>query len=274
MRFWALWRFGFSFKAASSQLSILKVVYWFLLRFKMCAYVEEERRMFLRGKWEALEGEEKLLQDEKLKLSKAWQGVEKKREKYEKDKKKFDTEAKKVLEFIDGDEVITLNVGGKAFPIDAKHLMADQFSVLAYLCTADCIKNEKVKTEGGKDNHYFIDRDWWIFRHIHLFLIDGTLPQSVTVLRELYYEASFYRLTLLRYAIETRILDEEQRKLDRATEHKPNADYGGQGHRSHMGGMGNGPALASAPLPDVHGFTGGAGRAPWGAQHYFGEPYR
>jgi hypothetical protein len=33
-----------------------------------------------------------------------------------------------VLEFVDGDIVINLDVGGKAFPIDAKHLMADQFS--------------------------------------------------------------------------------------------------------------------------------------------------
>ena len=185
---------------------------------------------------------------------------------------RFDGEVGKVLKFIDDEEVITLNVGGKVFPIEAKYLKADQFSVLAYLCTTDCIENEKVKTEGGKENHYFIDRDWWIFRHIHLFLIDGTLPQSITVLRELYYEASFYRLTLLRYAIETRILDEEQRKLDRATELKPSAGYVPHSH-AHMH-RGHTAGLTSAPLPDQFGFTSGGARAPWGAQHYFGGPYR
>ncbi len=51
---------------------------------------------------------------------------------------------------------------------------------------------------------FFIDRDWWLFRHILAFLRSGTLPESEDVLQQLYAESSFYHLTSLRGAVEAR----------------------------------------------------------------------
>ncbi|GMF14385.1 unnamed protein product [Phytophthora lilii] len=60
-----------------------------------------------------------------------------------------------------------------------------------------------------KDGSFFFDRDFWVFRLILLFLRDNKLPDSVEELRELYCEASFYRVGLLRHAIEARMIGED-----------------------------------------------------------------
>ena len=144
-------------------------------------------------------------------------------------KKKQDAFEKKVgdLDFVlGGAQQVKLNVGGQVFEIAAKHLVVDRFSLLANVCRKEPV------IEMGEDGSFFFDRDWWIFRHIYLFLLDGTLPTSVATLRELYYEATFYRLSLLRYAIETRILADKERKEKEAEAH---ARMGAMGGRRSMG---------------------------------------
>lgn len=61
----------------------------------------------------------------------------------------------------------------------------------------------------GEPRIVYLDRDWYIFRYIFLFLRDKTLPEEVETLRELYYEASYYRIALLRHAIEARLVEQQ-----------------------------------------------------------------
>jgi hypothetical protein len=78
----------------------------------------------------------------------------------------------------------------------------DRFSILAQLCTA----TPKLPKLCPEDDAYFFDRDFWVFRFIYAFLRDNTLPESVDELRELYCEASYYRIGLLRHAIESKMI--------------------------------------------------------------------
>jgi hypothetical protein len=77
----------------------------------------------------------------------------------------------------------------------------DRFSILAQLCT----KAPKIRPDGS----FFFDRDFWVFRLILAFLRDNKLPESVEELLELYCEAPFYRLGLLRHAIGARMIGED-----------------------------------------------------------------
>ena len=66
---------------------------------------------------------------------------------------------------------------------------------------------------GGGGSHFavdghgmvFIDRDWWLFRHILAFLRHGALPSNLALLRQLYIESAYYRLHSLRTAIERKL---------------------------------------------------------------------
>lgn len=80
----------------------------------------------------------------------------------------------------------------------------DRFSILAQLCTT----SPKLPKLCPEDDAYFFDRDFWVFRFIYAFLRDNTLPESVDVLRELYCEASYYRIGLLRHTIEAKMIGE------------------------------------------------------------------
>ena len=53
----------------------------------------------------------------------------------------------------------------------------------------------------------FVDRDWWLFRHILAFLRAGpsALPRDLELLRQLYIESAFFRLNTLRAAIEKQL---------------------------------------------------------------------
>ncbi|KAA0146106.1 hypothetical protein FNF29_08248 [Cafeteria roenbergensis] len=55
----------------------------------------------------------------------------------------------------------------------------------------------------------FLDRDWWLFRHILAFLRSGpeALPSDSELLRQLYVESAYLRLQSLRTAIERRLVD-------------------------------------------------------------------
>ena len=101
------------------------------------------------------------------------------------------------LQFLDPEDYITLNIGGQLFETTVDILTRDPFSILA----ACCRKKPLFKTcDDGKT--IFFDRDWWIFRHVLSYLRSNILPNELETLKELYKEASFYRLESLQRSIE------------------------------------------------------------------------
>lgn len=126
---------------------------------------------------------------------------------------------KERIEFLPEDQVIKINVGGQIFSSTVKVWSRDRFSILARICTPE----SPLQTDSA--GCVFFDRDWWIFRLIFLFLRDKTLPDSLQDLRELYYEASFYRLSLLRQAIEARLLKREQQQQRPEMDERRRGDY-------------------------------------------------
>ncbi|EGZ17290.1 hypothetical protein PHYSODRAFT_314696 [Phytophthora sojae] len=115
----------------------------------------------------------------------------------------FEKNVSKHFSFLPEDSVVVFNVGGQLFKSTVKVWTRDRFSILAQLCTT------APKLRPDTDQSFFFDRDFWVFRLIVAFLRDSTLPESVEELRELYCEASFYRLGLLRHAIEARMIGED-----------------------------------------------------------------
>ena len=95
---------------------------------------------------------------------------------------------------------LRLNVGGEIFELSKKLLVSDPDSLLAALNSIDC----PLFTSNGFDRAKiaYIDRDWWIFRYVLIFLRDGILPKNHIVVMNLYKEAEFWRLSSLRRAIE------------------------------------------------------------------------
>ena len=98
---------------------------------------------------------------------------------------------------------MTLNVGGQLFETTPSVLVRDPYSILAGLC-----RKEPVIAPDAKTGIFYIDRDWWLFRHILAFLRSNILPNELETLKELYVEASFYRLESLQRAIEDLPLDQ------------------------------------------------------------------
>lgn len=105
------------------------------------------------------------------------------------------------ITFLDPDTPISLNVGGQLFETTVSVLTRDPFSILAALCRRDSHYVEH------PEEPFFFDRDWWIFRHILAYLRSSVLPTDIDTLKELYTEATFYRLELLQKAIEDLPLD-------------------------------------------------------------------
>jgi hypothetical protein len=157
--------------------------------------------------WLELDCMERELKLEQKYLGDIWLKICEKHKENEKDRVELDS--KKLiagLEFVDPETTVRLNVGGQLFETKAGVLCQDEYSVLAGLCRGagssfdsrlarDC--------EGPSAGTFFIDRDWWIFRHIMQFLRTGSLPDDSSLVDELYEEASFYRLSILRSAIES-----------------------------------------------------------------------
>lgn len=75
-------------------------------------------------------------------------------------------------------------------------LITDPYSLLASCCRV------KPLVEQSADGSFYFDRDWWLFRHILSFLRSRKLPNELQTLKELYKEASYYRLESLQRAIE------------------------------------------------------------------------
>ena len=102
--------------------------------------------------------------------------------------------ANEELEFVEPTTIIEINVGGQVFEVAADTLIREPFSILAAFCRKKSLFNQS--------NMIYVDRDWWIFRHILAFLKSNVLPTELDTLRELYTEATFYRLDGLKKAIE------------------------------------------------------------------------
>jgi len=100
------------------------------------------------------------------------------------------------FDFRDDGEIMKFNIGGQFFEIQVGVLTRDPFSILAALCR----KSPPVCEDSN--GIFFFDRDWWIFRHILNFLESNQLPRELETLRELYAEASFYRIESLQKSIE------------------------------------------------------------------------
>lgn len=106
------------------------------------------------------------------------------------------------LMFFDQNTKICLNVGGQLFETTCGVLTRDPFSILAAICRIDSHYVE------DPEQIFFFDRDWWIFRHVLAYLRSSVLPTDVETLKELYTEATFYRIELLQKAIEDIPLDQ------------------------------------------------------------------
>jgi hypothetical protein len=100
------------------------------------------------------------------------------------------------LTFIEPESHMVLNVGGQIFETTAGVLTRDPYSVLAACCRV----NSPVKADN--EGIIYFDRDWWLFRHVLSYLRSNILPNEVETLKELYREASYYRLESLQRSIE------------------------------------------------------------------------
>jgi hypothetical protein len=106
-------------------------------------------------------------------------------------------QSKTEFQFLDPHTLVNLNIGGQFFEITVDILTRDPFSILAACCR---VKPLFQKSEDNKTIYF--DRDWWIFRHILSYLRSNILPNEIETLKELYKEASFYRLESLQRSIE------------------------------------------------------------------------
>lgn len=95
---------------------------------------------------------------------------------------------------------IKLNVGGQVFEVSQALANKDPNSLLAALASTD---SPLASDESGI---FYVDRDWWVFRHLLTFLRDGVLPRDKRMLQQLYEEADYWRLQSLQRAIEERHL--------------------------------------------------------------------
>lgn len=98
---------------------------------------------------------------------------------------------------------LRLNVGGQIFEVSAKFLESDPESLLAALSDGDCPLFAGQGEDGGpRPRIAYVDRDWWTFRYVLIFLRDGVLPANPSLVLQLYKEAGFWRLPSLMRAIE------------------------------------------------------------------------
>lgn len=124
--------------------------------------------------------------------------------------------SKEEFNFLPPETVIGINVGGQLFEVPVSVLTVDQYSVLAAICRV----NTPIKPDS--EGLFYFDRDWWIFRHILNFLKQHKLPNEIETLKELYREASFYRLEKLQRAI-------EDVPIDQVTNYNPHITVVAQG---------------------------------------------
>ncbi|POM57530.1 Eukaryotic translation initiation factor 3 subunit G, partial [Phytophthora palmivora] len=171
----------------------------------------EGMRRELEREWAVIERAEKKLVDEKKEVVAEWVDVEGAQREYDTKRDEFEKDVSKQFRFLPEDTMIVFNVGGQMFRSTVKVWARDRFSILAQLCT----KSPKLRPD--KDGSFFFDRDFWVFRLILAFLQENHLPDTVEELRELYCEATFYRLGM-------RWGDEEDDLLPQRVESEPDSN--------------------------------------------------
>jgi len=87
------------------------------------------------------------------------------------------------------------------FEVAKKFLKQDPGSLLNALCSEDCPLFE-YQGEVDREQTVVVDRDWWLFRFVTIFLRDGLVPEDRCTALQLYREAAFWRLESLQRAIE------------------------------------------------------------------------
>ena len=199
--------------------------------------------------WARLEEEEKELKLERAKARDVWNMILEVHTKNENDRQSIDDAG--LFDFVPPETRICLNVGGQLFETTCAVLTRDKYSILAALCreedpfgrnggsrrSSSASDKERNGLTTGRsyesssssssrsstgpllhpynDNgEIFIDRDWWIFRHILQFLREGVLPNEVPLLQELYIEACFYKLSPLKNAVKSKLLSKAKPSFD------------------------------------------------------------
>ena len=150
----------------------------------------------LRSLWRELDSYEKELDKERLSLEDVWVKIAQLKAKNEKEMD--DILHKPQFQFLEPDTYVGLNIGGQLFETTVSVLTRDPYSILA----ACCRKVREPSIPIGEDGLVFFDRDWWLFRHILSYLRSNILPNELETLKELYLEASYYRLESLQRSIE------------------------------------------------------------------------
>jgi hypothetical protein len=149
----------------------------------------------LRSLWKELDAYEKELEKENKTLGDVWAKIAQIQSKYEDDAKLMIL--KEEFNFLEPEVHVKLNIGGQLFETTAGILTRDPYSLLAACCRVKDCPIPKI----DEQNFYF-DRDWWLFRHILSYLRSSILPNELETLKELYAEASYYRLESLQKSIE------------------------------------------------------------------------
>ena len=137
---------------------------------------------------------------QKILLGDEWKKARLDRASLEEDRRRFETVRRSpwfqaALLPTSAGERVRLNVGGQVFETSKGVLSRDPDSLLHAIVSSN--SPLEIDTAGA----FYIDRDWWLFRHILRFLRDGRLPEDRELLSQLYFEADYYNLVTLRRAI-------------------------------------------------------------------------
>ncbi|KAJ1433669.1 BTB/POZ protein [Ochromonadaceae sp. CCMP2298] len=154
----------------------------------------------IKSLWKELDEYEKELDNETKSLQEVWVKIA--QLKGTNETTLTDIMNKEEFIFLEPNTLIGLNVGGQLFEADVATLSRDPYSTLAACC------RQKSFIDPNADGLVYFDRDWWLFRHILAFLRSNALPNELETLKELYSEASFYRLESLQRAIENIPVDQ------------------------------------------------------------------
>jgi hypothetical protein len=155
----------------------------------------------LQGLWKELDAYEGELEKETRTMQDIWVKIAQLKSKNENEAIQLMNRVE--LDFVHPDTHIGLNVGGQIFETTCGVLTRDPYSILAACC-----RKRDVPIPQNSDGTFRFDRDWWLFRHILSYLRSNILPNELETLKELYVEASFYRLENLQKAIEEMPLDQ------------------------------------------------------------------
>ena len=148
----------------------------------------------LQALWKELDAYSKELELESKSLEDVWVKIAEIKAKN--DSEALTLTSAEEFHFLDSAKPIGLNIGGQIFETDVATLTKDPYSILAACCRA------KPVIEPSPEGIFYFNRDWWLFRHILAFLRSNILPNEIETLKELYTEASFWRLESLQVAIE------------------------------------------------------------------------